>query len=194
MSENTHRHFCLNKPYGYLSQFINNKRRKKKLLSALYDFPEGTMAVGRLDVKSEGLLLLTTNGKLSQLIRSRKIEKEYWVEVDGLVNQKEVDQLKNGLEIKIDGKDYQTLPCNAKIIPPPNNSFIAKRQVRDERHGKTSWLSICLVEGKFHQVRKMTARIGHPTLRLIRYRIGKETLEGLESGEVKRVETFQLTD
>src|SRR5690554_3659738 len=194
MSENTHRHFCLNKPYGYLSQFINNKRRKKKLLSALYDFPEGTMAVGRLDVKSEGLLLLTTNGKLSQLIRSRKIEKEYWVEVDGLVSQKEVDQLKNGLEIKIDGKYYQTLPCHAKIIPPPSNSFIAKRQVRDERHGKTSWLSICLVEGKFHQVRKMTAAIGHPTLRLIRYRIGEETLEGLESGEVKRVETFQLTD
>lgn len=194
MSKNTHRHFCLNKPYGYLSQFINNKRRKKKLLSALYDFPEGTMAVGRLDVKSEGLLLLTTNGKLSQLIRSQKIEKEYWVEVDGLVSQKEVDQLKNGLEIKIDGKDYQTLPCNAKIIPLPNNSFIAKRQVRDERHGKTSWLSICLVEGKFHQVRKMTARIGHPTLRLIRYRIGNETLDHLTPEMVKEVEYFQLTD
>lgn len=194
MSETTHRHFCLNKPYGYLSQFINNKRRKKKLLSALYDFPEGTMAVGRLDVKSEGLLLLTTNGKLSQLIRSRKIEKEYWVEVDGLVNQKEVDQLKNGLEIKIDGKTYQTLPCSAKVIPPPNNNFLAKRKVRDERHGKTSWLSICLVEGKFHQVRKMTAAIGHPTLRLVRYRVGNETLDNLTPEMVKEVKHFQLTD
>ena len=72
-----HYHFKVNKPYGYISQFVNNKNRKKKLLGELFDFPDGTMAIGRLDAKSEGLLLLTTDGKLSDAICSQKIEKEY---------------------------------------------------------------------------------------------------------------------
>ncbi len=93
----THQHFILHKPYGYLSQFVNNQtKRKKKMLGELYDFPEGTMAVGRLDVNSEGLLLLTTNGKVSEYIRSKKVEKEYCVQVDGVITQKEIDLLKKG--------------------------------------------------------------------------------------------------
>ena len=85
--EEKHRHFVLFKPYGYLSQFVNmQKRRKNKgLLGALYDFPEGTMSIGRLDEDSEGLLFLTTNGKASALVRGRKVEKEYYVQVDGLI-------------------------------------------------------------------------------------------------------------
>ena len=79
-----HRHFIIHKPYGFLSQFINNQtKRKKKLLGELYNFPEGTMAIGRLDVTSEGLLLLTTDGKVSAQVRSKKVEKEYYVQVDG---------------------------------------------------------------------------------------------------------------
>lgn len=189
-----HRHFLLNKPYGFLSQFINNKRRKKKLLSELHGFPEGTMAIGRLDVKSEGLLMLTTNGKLSQLVRSQKIEKEYWVEVDGIINEANIQRMAAGIVIRTDGKTFQTLPCTVKAIDAPQYNFIAKRKVRDERHGKTSWLSICLREGKFHQVRKMTAAVGHSTLRLIRYRIGEERLDKLKCAEVKEVDHFQLTD
>jgi 23S rRNA pseudouridine2457 synthase len=189
----THRHFLINKPYGYLSQFINNKRRKKKLLSELHDFPKGTMAIGRLDVKSEGLLMLTTNGKLSQLVRGQKIEKEYWVEIDGIINEASIQKMAAGIVIRTDGKTFETLPCKVSAMESPQFNFIEKRKVRDERHGKTSWISICLREGKFHQVRKMTAALGYPTLRLIRYRIGEERLDKLKCVDAKEVSHFQLT-
>ena len=110
----THQYFILHKPYGYLSQFVNNQtKRKKKMLGELYDFPEGTMAVGRLDVNSEGLLLLTTNGKVSEYIRSKKVEKEYCVQVDGVITQKEIDLLKKGVEISIEGKN---IPQNTVML------------------------------------------------------------------------------
>ena len=82
-----HRHFLIHKPYGFLSQFVYELKRKKKLLGALYDFPPNTMAIGRLDEDSEGLLLLTTDGIMSELVRSKKVEKEYYVQVDGIINQ-----------------------------------------------------------------------------------------------------------
>ena len=96
MSE--HHHFIIHKPYGYLSQFVNNqnKRRNKKLLGELGDFPDGTMSIGRLDETSEGLLLLTTDGKVSALVTSKKFEKEYYVQVDGLINDAAIRQLKEG--------------------------------------------------------------------------------------------------
>ena len=184
---NLHRHFILHKPYGYLSQFINNQtRRKKKMLGELHDFPEGTMAIGRLDVNSEGLLLLTTDGKVSEYIRSKKVDKEYYVQVDGVISQNEIDQLKKGIEIGFNGKKYQTKPCKASLINPPD--FPNRTQkIRDERHGPTSWISITLNEGKFRQVRKMTSAVGYPTLRLIRVRIGAILLNDLSLGKVKEV-------
>ena len=106
-----HQHFIIHKPYGYISQFVNPHKRKKKLLGELYDFPEGTMAIGRLDVNSEGLLLLTTDGKVSEHIRSRKVEKEYYVQVDGVITQKEIALLIKGVEIGFDGKKYTTKTC-----------------------------------------------------------------------------------
>jgi len=183
-----HQHFIVHKPYGYLSQFINNQtKRKKKMLGELYDFPKGTMAIGRLDVNSEGLLLLTTDGKVSEYIRSRKVEKEYYVQVDGTITQSKITQLKKGVEISIEGKKYRTKPCKACIISPPN--FPNRTQkIRDERHGPTTWISITINEGKFRQVRKMTAAVDLPTLRLIRVRIGAILLDGLSLGEVKEVE------
>ncbi len=183
----THQHFLVHKPYGYLSQFINNQtKRKKKMLGELYDFPEGTMAIGRLDVNSEGLLLLTTDGKISEYIRSKKVEKEYYVQVDGIITQQEIEQLKNGIEIGFEGKKYTTKPCKATLITPPN--FPNRTQkIRDERHGPTSWISIIINEGKFRQVRKMTSAVGFPTLRLIRVRIGTILLDNLMLGEVKEV-------
>ena len=83
-----HRHFIIHKPYGYLSQFIYELKRKKKLLGELHDFPERTMAIGRLDEDSEGLLLLTTDGKMSEIVRSKKVDKEYYVQVDELSRKK----------------------------------------------------------------------------------------------------------
>ena len=184
-----HQHFILHKPYGTISQFVNPHKRKKKLLGELFDFPEGTMAIGRLDVNSEGLLLLTTDGKVSEYIRSKKVDKEYYVQVDGIITQKEIEKLKIGVEIGFDGKKYTTKKCNASLINPPN--FPNRTQkIRDERHGPTSWISITINEGKFRQVRKMTAAVGFPTLRLIRVRIGSIFLNDLKLGTVKEVNTF----
>jgi 23S rRNA pseudouridine2457 synthase len=185
-----HQYFLVHKPYGYLSQFINNQtKRKKKMLGELYDFPEGTMAIGRLDVNSEGLLLLTTDGKVSEYIRSKKVEKEYYVQVDGIITEQEIKQLKKGVEIGFEGKKYTTKPCKATIISSPN--FPNRTQkIRDERHGPTSWISIIINEGKFRQVRKMTSAVGFPTLRLIRVRIGTILLDNLALGEVKEVENL----
>ena len=179
-----HRHFILHKPFGVLSQFVNNKTRKKKLLSDVFDFPEGTMAIGRLDANSEGLLLLTTDGKKSEEIRSRSIEKEYYVQVDGLVSEDALNQLQTGVEIGFDGKKYTTIPCEVKVLEKAPDFPSRSKKIRDERHGPTSWISITLTEGKFRQVRKMTAAVGFPTLRLIRVRIGTILLGEMKEGEV----------
>lgn len=186
-----HRHFILHKPYGYLSQFIYELKRKKKLLGELYDFPEGTMAIGRLDEDSEGLLLLTTDGMMSEIVRSKKVTKEYYAQVDGMITQSAIAQLKLGVEIGFNGKKYTTLPCEARGIEDPR--FLPRTQkIRDARHGPTSWISITLTEGKFRQVRKMTAAVGFPTLRLVRVRIGNISLGALQSGQVREVKDFGI--
>src|SRR6056297_2343326 len=115
-----HHHFIIHKPLEYLSQFVSNqnKQRNKKLLADLHDFPEDTMAIGRLDQDSEGLLLLTTDGKMSELVRSKQIEKEYYVQVDGEISREAIEQLKKGVEISIRGKKYTTLPCIATRLDP----------------------------------------------------------------------------
>jgi len=187
-----HHHYILHKPYGYLSQFVNNQsqRRNKKLLGELADFPEGTMSIGRLDQGSEGLLFLTTDGKLSAMISSKKVEKEYQVQVDGKITTEGIDQLKMGVKINIHGRSYKTLPCPVHRLDPPPVFKERSKKIRDERHGPTSWLSITLREGKFRQVRKMTAAVGFPTLRLIRVRIGNIELDDLEAGQFLKVNDF----
>jgi 23S rRNA pseudouridine2457 synthase len=187
-----HRHFILHKPHGFLSQFIYNLKRNKKLLGEIYDFPTGTMAIGRLDEDSEGLLLLTTDGKMSDFITSRKVDKEYYVQVDGVINQEAIDKIKNGVEIGFEGKKYITKPCEASIVNEIPNFGLRGKKIRDERHGPTSWATITVNEGKFRQIRKMTAAVGFPTLRLIRVRIGTVFLKDLKAGEVIEVENFGL--
>lgn len=187
-----HRHFKIYKPYGYLSQFITNEkpRKKNRLLGELYDFPEGTMAVGRLDKDSEGLLLLTTDGKVSAEITGKKVEKEYYVQVDGEIDEEVVQRLQQGVEISINGEKYDTLPCKAlKLSERPQFPERAKK-IRDERHGPTSWISVTLTEGKFRQVKKMTATVGFPTLRLVRVRIGNEEVGNMDAGEVVERSSF----
>ncbi len=181
-----HRHFALYKPYGYLSQFVNNEttRKNKKLLGALYNFPENTMAIGRLDYQSEGLLLLTTDGKLSEYIRSNKVEKEYYVQVDGLITDTAIDRLKQGVEISVEGVKYQTKSSIVSKLEKTPQLPKRTKNIRDDRHGPTSWLSIIIREGKFRQIRKMTAVVGFPTLRLARVRVGNIKIESMKSGEV----------
>ena len=177
-------HFRFFKPYGTLSQFINNGVQKKRhtLIGDFGTFPSGTMAVGRLDRDSEGLLLLTTDGKWSAKMTSKGTEKEYWVQVDGIPTASQIEQLSNGVPISVKKEPYTTLPCTVKQITSPALPLRGK-PIRDARHGPTSWLTITLREGKFRQVRKMTAKIGLPTLRLVRYRVGQYTLDGLSVGD-----------
>lgn len=187
-----HKHFIIYKPYGYLSQFISNanKQRNKKFLGELYDFPENAMAIGRLDEKSEGLLLITTDGKMSDFVNSQKVEKEYYAQVDGDISEEMIEQLKLGVEIGFEGKKYKTKPCKAfKLSDTPDLPKRSKK-IRDERHGPTSWISITLNEGKFRQVRKMTSAVGFPTLRLLRVRIGNIQLGAMQVGDVIEVDKF----
>ena len=183
-----HCHYKVFKPYGFLSQFVPERRKSKKLLAELAHFPSGIMAIGRLDHDSEGLLLLTTDGMVSHQVRSKKVEKEYYVQVDGDIDDGAILKLQTGVEIGIKGEKYLTLPCKAfklKNEPelPPNG-----RKIRDPKHGPMSWISITISEGKNRQIRKMTAAAGFPTLRLVRVRIGNIHLDKMRSGEVIQLE------
>jgi 23S rRNA pseudouridine2457 synthase len=189
MSETLHRHFILHKPFGYLSQFVGDSP-KKKLLGELHNFPEGTMAIGRLDEESEGLLLLTTSGWMSEYVRSKKIEKEYHAQVDGLIDNDAIYKLQNGVEIGIRDVKYMTKSCRAFILDKIPDYAPRIKKIRDERHGPTSWISITLTEGKYRQIRKMTAAVGFPTLRLFRIRIGNIFLNNLLPGELIEVDNF----
>ena len=184
-----HRHFIIYKPYGYLSQFASNasKQQSKKFLGDLHDFPEGIMAIGRLDEKSEGLLLLTTDGKMSDFVNSKKVDKEYYAQVNGDITIEAIEQLAKGVEIGFEGKKYQTKPCKVFKLDTLPELPTRSQKIRDNRHGPTSWISLTLNEGTFRQVRKMTSAIGFPTLRLVRVRIGDYKLNELKSGEIEAI-------
>ena len=188
------KHFVIYKPYGYLSQFKNNqtKRNNKKLLGELYDFPDNTMAIGRLDEDSEGLLLLTTDGKVSEQIRSTKVEKEYYAQLDGIITKEAIELLKQGVEIGFEGLKYFTKYCKAHRLETAPEFPERAKKIRDDRHGPTSWISITLREGKFRQVRKMTAAVGFPTLRLVRTRVGNLNLDHMKAGEVNQLDSFLI--
>ncbi len=167
-----------------------SNHKNKKLLGDLHDFPEGTMAIGRLDQDSEGLLLLTTDGKMSELVRSKHVEKEYLAQVDGDISPEAIAQLQQGVDISVNKITYQTLPCQAHKLTAAPGFAERIRKIRDDRHGPTSWVSITVKEGKFRQVRKMTAAVGFPTLRLVRVRIGGILLRDLQPGAVQEAENF----
>ncbi len=191
VSVSNHRHFVMHKPFGYLCQFVCELSRKK-LLPLLYDFPEGTMSIGRLDEHSEGLLLLTTDGIVSERVRSKHVEKEYYVQVDGDITQDGIEKLEQGVEIGIRDVKYLTLPCKVRKLLPEPDFLPRTKKIRDARHGPISWISITITEGKYRQIRKMTAAAGFPTLRLIRVRVGNISLGDLKAGEVLEVNGFDF--
>lgn len=159
-------------------------------MGELYNFPKGIMAIGRLDEKSEGLLLLTTNGQMSDYINSQKVEKEYYAQVDGNISKEAIEQLKTGVEIGFEGKKYQTKPCKVFKLENIPELPLRSKKIRDGRHGPSSWISITLNEGKFRQVRKMTSAVGFPTLRLVRIKVGNSSLNNMQVGEVIEVDSF----
>jgi len=174
MSEQEFKYYAIFKPFGYLSQFVC-EHNNKKLLGDLYQLEENVMPIGRLDEHSEGLLLLSNNGKLHQHLLAHHVEKEYWVLVEGDVSDETIKQLELGVGISHQSIIYQTKP--AKIKRLENVEFPERYpRVRYHKYKPHTWLSICIKEGRFRQVRKMTAVVGHPTLRLVRVRIGKYTM------------------
>lgn len=188
--EQNHQHFKIFKPYGFLSQFVPETRKKKKVLGELFPFPDNTMAIGRLDHDSEGLLLLTTDGMKSFQVRDKGIEKEYYVQVDGEITKEAISQLQNGVEISVNGTKYLTLPCKAFVLENEPELPARGFKIRDARHGPTSWISITICEGKNRQIRKMTAAVGFATLRLVRVRIGDIHIDSMIAGEVITLANF----
>lgn len=172
-----------------LSQFASNstQQKRKRFLGELGNFPEGTMPIGRLDEKSEGLLLLTTDGKLSDYINSSGIEKEYYALVDGAITQEKIEELQKGVEIGFDGKKYQTKPCKVFKLESEPDFPERSKKIRDARHGPVSWVSLTITEGKFRQVRKMTSAVGFPTLRLVRVRVGNIAINNMKNEEVRPI-------
>lgn len=183
-----YRYFLLNKPYGYLSQFTGEK--EDLLLGHLFNFPKEVYSIGRLDKDSEGLLLLTNDNRFKTKVLSKesKWEKEYWVQVENEIHKETIGLLESGtIEIVHKGSQVRVSKAKCQIISPPEiNERVPP--IRYRKSIPTSWISLTLREGKNRQVRKMTAKAGYPTLRLIRYRIGPFTIENLQPGEVIELE------
>ena len=184
---NAHRYFLLNKPMNMVSQFVST--HQVQLLSNInFDFPEGTHAIGRLDQMSEGLLLLTTNKKVTKLLfqGTRPHVRTYLVQVKNKVSQATIENLQNGVVISApNGSSYNTAPCKVDLIDPPQHLWDNGIQLHENQ--QSDWLRIELTEGKFHQVRKMVAAMHHRCIRLVRWSIEELTVEPIAPGEVQEV-------
>ena len=193
MNKTTHIHFRLHKPFGMLSQLSSNdpkESRGKQFLSELWDFPKGIMPIGRLDEKSEGLLLMTTDGKKCDNINRSGVEKEYLAQLDGVITPEAIGRLSSGVEIGFKGHRYLTKSCRVYLLKQEPKIHAPDSKLRIARHRPSSWINICITEGKFRQIRKMTAAVGFPTLRLIRVRIGAIHLDAMVPGEVEEIITL----
>lgn len=168
----------LNKPFNVLCQFTDGAGRQT--LADYVPVPD-VYAAGRLDRDSEGLLVLTDDGRLQHKITNprHKMSKTYWVQVEGVPTAADIQRLCTGLELK----DGMTLPAKARLIAEPAGLWLREPPIRVRQTIPDSWLELTLTEGRNRQVRRMTAALGYPTLRLIRYRVGSWTLDGLASGE-----------
>ncbi|MBV8252143.1 MAG: rRNA pseudouridine synthase [Chitinophaga sp.] len=186
MHNSGHRYFIIHKPYNMVSQFISP--HNVRLLGDLdFDFPEGTHAIGRLDNESEGLLILTTNKKVTKLLFESVIphKRTYVVKAKYYVTEEEVQRLRDGVSMPVGiHETYTTKPCEVRIVPQPQGLEVRPGDYNDNPH---TWLEITLTEGKYHQVRKMLGAIHHRCQRLIRTSIESLELGDLKSGQVREI-------
>jgi len=176
---------AFNKPYGVLSQFTSDGSNNRTL--AEFGFPKEVYAVGRLDADSEGLLLLSDEPELNRRLLEPRNQhaREYWAQVERVPEPRSLERLLRGVTIQ----GRKTLPCRARILDPQPKLPPRDPPIRFRKQVPTCWLCLELTEGKNRQVRRMTAAIGHPTLRLLRVRIG-----GLDLGELASGRWRQLSD
>ncbi|MEJ6600112.1 MAG: pseudouridine synthase [Crocinitomicaceae bacterium] len=184
-SLNSKRYFALYKPYGYLSQFSGESN--DKLLGELYDFPKDVYSIGRLDKDSEGLLLLTNDNRYKTRLLDPESEKEktYWVQIEGEISDRALFELQEGtITIAHKGRNHRVKKAICKKIETPS---LPERNppIRVRANIPTSWIQLSITEGKNRQVRKMTAAVGFPTLRLIRVSFENQELDNLEPGQVR---------
>ncbi|TCS42477.1 pseudouridine synthase [Reinekea marinisedimentorum] len=181
------RYVLFNKPYRVLTQFTDDSG--KSTLADFIDIP-GIYGAGRLDYDSEGLLLLTDNGQfIHQLMNPKfKVFKTYYVQVEGSPEPEQIERLRRGVELK----DGITAPAQVEVIPEPDWLWPRNPPIRERKEIPTTWLSISISEGKNRQVRRMTAAIGHPTLRLVRQSIGGLAVNSLACGEFIEVTEAEL--
>ena len=179
-----HRYFIVYKPVNMVSQFVST--HEVNLLHQLdFTFPEGTHAIGRLDQNSEGLLLLTTNKRITKLLFQGPVphNRTYLVQVKNTVTPATIEKLAEGIEISAtNGQSYKTTPCLVKKIESPLN--LAEVEKPLHKNAENSWLEITLTEGRFHQVRKMVAAVHHKCIRLIRTSIEDIHIGTMQPGEV----------
>lgn len=187
-----HHYFIIYKPYLIQSQF--SPVDGKQTLADFFDVPKNVYPVGRLDHDSEGLLILTNDKQLNHRLLHPLFqhEREYWVQVDGAITSEAIQQLQNGVAISIDGKKYQTLPCNVSVFENEPSVPVRNPPIRFRKEIPAPWIRMVLKEGKNRQVRRMTAQVGFPTLRLIRYRIENITMESLQPGDLVSMTRQQI--
>jgi 23S rRNA pseudouridine2457 synthase len=188
------RYFAVYKPFGVLSQFTAPPG--KSSLKDIVRVPPDVYPVGRLDEDSEGLLLLTNDASFQHRLASPQFRqsKEYLVQVEGAITAWAVEQLRGGVTIRVKGESYRTQPCPCRILEHAPELPERIPPIRVRKSIPVSWISITLTEGKNRQVRRMTAAIGFPTLRLVRYRSGPLTLEGMQPGDLREINSKEAED
>lgn len=182
-------YFLLYKPYGMLSQFTR-EQPGQRVLGELHHFPKDAYPLGRLDQDSEGLLIVTNDGRLNHLLLNPKHahRRTYWAQVEGQPDEAALQQLREGVEIRAKGKSFRTLPASARLLMPPPALPERDPPIRYRKTVPDAWLELQLTEGKNRQVRRMCAAVGFPVLRLVRAQIVDLSLQGLMPGEVRELD------
>jgi len=189
MLASIYRYFLIYKPFGMLSQFSPEGTRAT-LADLPFDFPKDVYPVGRLDADSEGLLLLTNDNFLNHHLLNPRFrhQRTYFVQVEGTILPDATNHLRAGVTIQIDGKAHHTLPAKIQLLASEPPLPERNPPIRFRKNVPTSWISVALHEGKNRQVRRMTAAVGFPTLRLVRWAIENILLEDMQPSQVSEVE------